>query len=166
LQGADVTSSRQTARFIGRTAAIAGGLVLLALFSHPALADQVYKCVDAQGQSTFSDRPCAPSAKKTEIAVQQADPAEAARLAKQSQVLMSQDDLRRKQQATQDKSKSQQDQANKAKCQAARDHYNNMKDASRLFKTDADGNRVYYSDAEADTQKEQARQLMSSACGS
>jgi hypothetical protein len=166
LQGADVSSSRQTAWFIGRTAGLLGSLALLAFHAHPARADQFYKCVDAQGQTTFADRPCAPSAKKTEITVQQADPAEAARLAKQSQVLMSQDDLRKKQQATEDKSKAKEDQANKAKCQTARDHYNSLKDASRLFKTDADGNRVYYTDAETDAQKEQARQLMTLACGS
>jgi hypothetical protein len=161
----DVTSSRQTMRLIGRTAAAVAGLVLLALHSRPAAADQVYKCVDAQNHVTFSDRPCAPGAKKTDVAVQQADPTEAARLAKENQVLKSQDDLRKKQRATDDKTKAQQTQAKQAKCQTAKDHYYSLKDAGRIYQRDADGNKVYYEDSDADAKREEARQLMTIACG-
>jgi hypothetical protein len=121
--------------------------------------------VDAQNHMTFSDRPCAPSARKTEITFQEADPAEAARLAKENQVLKSEDELRKKQQATDDKSKAQQAQAKQAKCQAARDHYNSIKDPGRMYQRDADGNKVYYNDTEADAKREEARQLMTIACG-
>ena len=141
------------------------GLVFLTLHPRPASADQIYKCVDPQGHTTFADRPCAPGAKKTDVTFQQADPAEAARLAKENQVLKSEDDLRKKQQATDDKTKAQQDKANKAKCQAARDHYNSIKDPGKLYQRDADGNKVYYNDAEADAKREEARQLMTIACG-
>jgi len=152
-------------RFTGRTAALVAVLVCLALLSHPAAADQVYKCVDAQNHVTYSDRPCAPAAKKTEITVQQADPTEAARLAKESQVLKSEDDLRKKQQATDDKAKAQQTQARQARCQTARDHYYSLKDAGHIYRHDADGNRVYYDDADADAKREEARQIMTIACG-
>jgi hypothetical protein len=152
-------------RFTGRTAALLGGLVFLAALSQAARADQVYKTVDAQGNVTYSDRPSAPTARKTEITVQQADPAEAARLAKENQVLKSEDELRKKQQATDDKAKAQQDQAKQAKCQVARDHYNSLRDAGRITHRDADGNRVYYTDSEADAKREEARQLMTIACG-
>ena len=142
------------------------GLALWVLPGIPALADQVYKTVDAQGHVTYSDRPTAPTAQKTEITVQQADPAEAERLAKQNQVLKSVDDLRKKQQASDDKAKAQQDKAKQAKCQLARDQYNAVKDPGRMFHRDADGNRVYYSDTEADARRETARQVMTLACGS
>ena len=151
---------------MGRTAAFVAGLTLIASFANPACADQVYKTVDAQGHVTYSDRPTAASAKKTEITVQQADPAEAARLAKENQVLKSADDLRRKQQTTDDKAKAQQDKAKQAKCQVARDQYNSIKDSGRMYQRDADGNRVYFTDAEADAKREAARQVMTLACGS
>ena len=160
-----MSSSQHTLGFNGWTAAFVAGLAFLALLSRPAAADQVYKCVDAQNHMTFSDRPCAPSAQKTEVTFQQADPAEAARLAKENQVLKSVDEQRKKQQANDDKSKAQQDQAKQAKCQVARDHYNSIKDAGRMYQRDADGNKVYYTDAEADAKREAARQVMTIACG-
>ena len=160
-----MSSSQHTLGFNGWTAAFVAGLAFLALLSRPAAADQVYKCVDAQNHMTFSDRPCAPSAQKTEVTFQQADPAEAARLAKENQVLKSADEQRKKQQANDDKSKAQQDKAKQAKCDAARTHYNSIKNPGRLFQSDADGNRTYYSDTEADAKREEARQLMTIACG-
>src|SRR5581483_5220838 len=125
-------------RLTGRAAALVAGLSCLAFLSHPAVADQVYKCVDAQNHVTYSDRPCAPAAKKTEITVQQADPTEAARLAKENQVLKSEEDLRKKQQTTDDRAKAQQTQARQARCQTARDHYFSLKDAGRIYRRDAD----------------------------
>jgi hypothetical protein len=131
----------------------------------PVRADQVYRSVDAQGHVTYSDRPNSAAAQKTDVAVQQADPAEAARLAKERQLLKAEDDLRKKQQASDDRSKAQQDHDKQVKCQVARDTYNNLKDAGRLFKRDADGNRVYLSDSEAEAKREAARQVMTAACG-
>jgi hypothetical protein len=128
-------------------------------------ADQVYRSVDAQGHVTYSDRPTSAAAQKTDVAVQQADPAEAVRLAKERQLLKAEDDLRKKQQASDTRSKAQQDHDKQVKCQVARDTYNNLKDAGRLFKRDADGNRVFLSDSEADAQREAARQVMTAACG-
>lgn len=160
-----MSSSQHTLGFNGWTAAFVAGLAFLALLSRPAAADQVYKCVDAQNHMTFSDRPCAPSAQKTEVTFQQADPAEAARLAKENQLLKTADEQRKKQQANDDKSKAQQDKAKQAKCDAARTHYNSIKNPGRLFQSDADGNRTYYSDTEADAKREEARQLMTIACG-
>jgi hypothetical protein len=128
-------------------------------------ADQVYKSVDAQGHVTYSDRPNTAGAQKTEIAVQQADPHEAARLAKEHQLLKAEDDQRTKKQATDDRAKAQQDRDKAAKCQTARDQYYAIKDTGRLFTRDADGNKVYYNDAEADAKREAARQVMTAACG-
>jgi Domain of unknown function (DUF4124) len=143
---------------------IAAGLLIAAVM-YPAQADQVYKSVDAQGHVTYSDRPNTAAAKKTDVTVQQADPAEASRLAKERQLLNAEDDQRKKQQATADKSKAQQDHDKQARCQSARDNYNTLKDIRRVFKVDPDGNRVYQSDAETDAQRETARQVMNTACG-
>jgi Skp family chaperone for outer membrane proteins len=159
-----MSSSQQIIRSGGWAAVLAAGLLTLSV-NGPAQADQVYKSVDAQGHVTYSDRPNASGAQKTDVTVQQADPAEATRLAKERQLLNAEDDQRKKQQAAADKSKAQQDHDKQARCQAARDHYNALKDVGRLYKRDADGNRVYFSDAEADAQREAARQVMTTACG-
>jgi hypothetical protein len=142
---------------------MAGSLVAFAI---PGYADQIYKYVDAQGHVTYSDRPNTAGAKKTEVTVQQADPHEAARLAKENQLLKAEDDQRKKQQANEDRVKAQQDRDKAARCQTARDHYNAVKDNGRLYTRDAQGNKVYYNDAEADAKRETARQVMATACGS
>jgi hypothetical protein len=143
---------------------VTAGLVLLPVLC-PVQADQIYKSVDAQGHVTYSDRPNSTGAQKTDVAIQQADPAEAARLAKERQLLKAEDDQRKKQEATENKNKAQQDHDKQVKCQAARDEYNSLKDVRRIYKLDPDGNRVYLSDSEADSKRETARQVMNTACG-
>jgi hypothetical protein len=148
---------------MGWAAVVTAGLLFAAVL-FPAQADQVYKSVDAQGHVTYSDRPNATGAQKTDIVYQQADPKEAARLAKEHQVLNAEDDQRKKQDLAADKAKAQQDKDRQARCQAAKDHYNSIKEG-RLYKRDADGNRQFMSDPEADAQRETARQVMNTACG-
>jgi len=138
--------------------------LLFAAVIPTAQADQVYRSVDAQGHVTYSDRPNAAGAQKTEITVQQGDPKEAARLAKEGQVLGAEDEQRKKQQLAVDKNKAQQDKDKQARCQAAKDHYNSIKEG-RLYKRDPDGNRQFMTDSEADAQRETARQVMNTACG-
>jgi hypothetical protein len=148
---------------MGWAAVVTAELLFAAVLS-PAQADQVYKSVDAQGHVTYSDRPNATGAQKTDVVYQEADPKEAARLAKEHQVLNAEDDQRKKQDFAADKVKAQQDKDRQARCQTAKDHYNSIKEG-RLYKRDADGNRQFMSDPEADAQRETARQVMNTACG-
>jgi Domain of unknown function (DUF4124) len=164
FRGVNVSSSQRTAKRTGRAAVVTAGLFLASVMG-PLQADQVYKSVDAQGHVTYSDRPNSSAAQKTDVAVQQADPAEAARLAKERQLLNAEDDQRKKQQADDSRAKAQQQHDKRAKCQVARDYYNSLKNASRVYKNDADGNRVYLSDTELDAKREAARQVMDTACG-
>jgi hypothetical protein len=149
---------------MGRAAVITAGL-LFACATAAARADQIYRSVDAQGHVTYSDRPNSSGAQKADVSVQQADPAEAERLAKERQLLKAEDDQRTKQQASDSKAKAQQEHDKAARCRVARDNYNSVKDVPRLYKLDADGNRVFLSDSEADAQRETARQVMTTACG-
>jgi hypothetical protein len=152
-------------RLAGRAAVtLAGLLVGSALF--PAAADEIYKSVDAQGHVVYSDRPNSAAAKKTEIAVQQADPNEAARLAKERLLLQADDDQRKKQQATESRAKAQEDAARKDACKKARDRYNFLRDTGRLFTQDAEGNRSYYTDAQLEQMRADAQRTMNTACGS
>jgi Domain of unknown function (DUF4124) len=149
---------------MGRAAVITAGL-LFASAMGATRADQIYRSVDAQGHVTYSDRPNSSGAQKADVSVQQADPAEAERLAKERQLLKAEDEQRKKQQASDSRAKAQQEHDKAARCRVARDNYNSVKDVPRLYKLDADGNRVFLSDSEADAQRETARQVMTTACG-
>ena len=69
-----------------------GALVALACLPLPA--QEVYKSVDAQGHVVYSDRGTTKTAPKTALHVEEPDPAEAARLAKQQQILDAQEQQR------------------------------------------------------------------------
>jgi hypothetical protein len=145
-----------------------GVLVAVVLLVRPQwalLAQEVYKSTDAQGHVVYSDRASTSTAKKSEVHVTQPDPAEVARIAKEQEILNAQDAQRKQQQAVDDKKKAQQDREKQSRCDAARNHYFSMKDARRIFHMDADGNRVYDTDPEADARREDAKQAMTAACG-
>jgi len=143
---------------------ITAGLFLAAAMGTTS-ADPIYRSVDAQGHVTYSDRPNASGAQKADVSVQQADPAEAQRLAQERQLLKAEDDQRKKQQVNDSRAKAQQAQDKENRCRVARDNYNNLKDVGRIYSLDADGNRVYLSDTDAEAKRETARQVMTTACG-
>jgi hypothetical protein len=129
------------------------------------LAQEVYKYTDAQGHVVYSDRANTSTAQKTVVHVDQPDPEQVARIAKEQQILNAQDAQRKKQQSADDKTKAQQDRDKQTRCDSARNHYFAIKDARRIVHMDADGNRVYDTDPQADAEREEARQAMTTACG-
>lgn len=129
-------------------------------------AQEVYKSTDAQGHVVYSDRASTSTAQKSVVHVDQPDPAEVARIAKEQEILNAQDVQRKQQQSVDDKKKAQQDRDKQSRCDSARNRYYTMRDSRRLFQRDADGNRVYQTDTQADAQREDARQAMIAACGS
>lgn len=139
-------------------------LIVLACGSRLAGAQEVYRSVDAQGHVVYSDRGVNRDAAKTSLRVEEGDAAEAARLARQQQALQTQDALRTKQQAADDKAKAAADRRREEACKNARTEYQRMMDARRLYQRDADGNAVYYSDDEADAMRERAKKAMQAAC--
>jgi hypothetical protein len=143
-------------------------IVLLALLAPLAcsLADEVYKSVDAEGHVVYSDRAPTAKAQKSVVHVIQGDSAEAARAAKETSILQTEEALRKRQEDIDNHNKAQQDHQKEVMCQNARNRYYSVKDANRLFKMDSQGNRVFYTDAEGDARKEQLRQAMVTACGS
>jgi hypothetical protein len=128
-------------------------------------AQEVYKSVDADGHVVYSDRSSTRNAPKTTVHVTEPDPAEVARLAKEQELLKAEDLERSKRENLDAKTKSSADQKKQLACQNARNNYYRLRDTARIYQRDADGNRVYYSDEEADTLREQARRAMSAACG-
>ncbi len=143
------------------------GVSCVALLACAAVpAQQVYKSVDAQGNVVYSDRAPTKNAPTTALHVTEPDPAEVARLAKQQQLLNVSDREREKQAAAEAKNHAALERKQQANCENARNKYYHYKDSGRIYQRDADGNRVYYSDSEADAMREQARRAMLAACGS
>ena len=141
-------------------------LLVLGCAATPLSAQQVYKSVDAEGHVVYSDRGGTKSAPKNTLHVDEPDPAEAARLAHEQELLKADDAQRSRQQALEDKTKATQQHKRQLACENARNQYFHMREAARLYKRDDNGNRIYYSDDEADAMREQARQAMVGACGS
>jgi hypothetical protein len=143
-------------------------VALLALACLPAslVAQEVYRSVDANGHVVYSDRGGSKTAPKTTLHVNEPDPAEVARLAHEQQLLDADEAARTRAQAVEDKGRVSQQHKKQQVCEKARTDYYHMKDSARLYKRDAEGNRVYYSDDDADALREQARRAMLAACGS
>jgi hypothetical protein len=149
-----------------RRGAVLAALAALACTTCPLPAQEVYKSVDAQGHVVYSDRGSTKTAPKTTVHVDQPDPTEVTRLGKEQELLKAEDSERTKQQAIDDKNKANQDHNKQVACQNARNNYFRLKDSGRIFRRDADGNRAFYSDEEAEAMREQARRAMTAACGS
>jgi hypothetical protein len=128
-------------------------------------AEEVYKTIDASGHVVYSDHPISPASEKLSVPVKEADPGEAARLAKQRAVEDAEDAQRSRQEADEQSKQDAQSKQQAQACTSARNHYFSIKDSRRLFTVDADGNRVFYSDPEADAMKASAKQAMDQACG-
>jgi Domain of unknown function (DUF4124) len=139
-------------------------LMLLACPMGSPRAGEVYKSVDAEGHVVYSDR-ADTSVQKSVVKVDQPNPQDVARNAKEQEILKAEENQRKKQQAVDDARKAQQDRLKQAQCDSARDHYYALKDARLIYDRDSNGNRVYYKDADADAKREDARAAMAAACG-
>jgi hypothetical protein len=140
--------------------ALAGSAVLPRSYG-----EEVYKSTDASGHVVYSDRPSSPKAEKITVPVTSADPGEAARLARQHALEDADYAQRSRQEADEQRRQAAQAKQDADRCSAARNHYAFLKDVARLFRLDADGNRVFYSDEQTDAMRSAARQAMEQACG-
>jgi hypothetical protein len=140
-------------------------MLLVPCLGVPLFAAEVYKSVDANGHVVYSDHPD-PAAQKLDVRVDEPQAADLARIAKEQKLLKVEDGERQRLAALEDKKKAQQEHDQQQRCEKARSRYYNLKDARRLYGRDGDGNRVYYSDKDADAQREAAQQAMQTECGS
>ena len=156
--------SGRTSAFVRRGTLLVA-VVLLASPTCQPRADDIYKSVDAQGHVVYSDRADTSTAQKAVVNVDRPDAKEVARMAKEQEILKAEDIQRNRQKLIDDAKKAQQDHVKQVQCDAARNHFYALKDARRIYDRDADGNRIYLSDADADAKREDARQAMTAACG-
>jgi hypothetical protein len=143
------------------------GIAVMLISSHGGLADDMYKTVDAQGHVIYSDHPSSPASQHISVQVTAPNSEEAARLGKE-QALLTADAAQQAQRAQHDAAeqtkKAAQDAALKQRCDSARDRYAVFAAGGRIFKSDEQGNRVYYSDQEIDQQRAAAKAVMDSSC--
>ena len=156
--------SPTTPEFARHRAALVA-LVLLLCAACPLGAAEVYKSVDADGHVVYSDRADTAAAQKSVVRSEPSNPTEVARIAKEQEIQKAEELQRSRQKLIDDTQKAQQDRVKQVQCDSARNHYYSLKEARRIFDRDAAGNRHYYSDAEADTKREEALQAMTAACG-
>jgi hypothetical protein len=134
-----------------------------------SLADDMYKTVDPQGHVTYSDHPQSPASQRISVEVREGNAEEAARLTRQQAAMDAESALQAKQarqDADEQAKKAAQLAQQQQRCNAARNRYAMFAAGGRIFKTDAQGNRVYYSDEEIDQQRALTKAAMDSACGS
>jgi hypothetical protein len=151
----------------GRACLIGALVVALAgiVVQPRAHGEEVYRSVDASGNVVYSDHPTSPTSSKLTVPVRAADPAEAARLAKQHALEDADYAQRTKLEAEEQSKQAAQAKQQAERCSSAKNHYFSIKDARRLFHVGADGDRVFYSDEEADAMRATAKQAMDQACG-
>lgn len=128
----------------------------------------VYKFIDSKGQVQYTDRPETLPAQRLSVQSQRTDTvAVSERVAEDAK---QRDAATQAQQTTDksaaDKTKAQQDTAtDKAeRCTKARERYDQVMTAQRLYSTDANGERVYMDDKQIDQARASAKQMMDTWC--
>lgn len=142
--------------------------VLAVLTARDVLGEDIYRWTDAQGRPVYSDRPLSRSAERLTIPHRPRGSADAqAQAAKDLAELVSRQEERERRHAaeqaeTQLKAAAERERAER--CTAARNRYLMFVEANRLYRRDEAGNRVYYTGAEIDAEREASKRQMEQAC--
>jgi uncharacterized protein DUF4124 len=157
----------QPASGMGRSLLGTIGCALMMIAVQPALAAEMYKTIDPNGVVVYSDHPLSPASQRISLQVSEPNQQEAARLSKEQAVLAADAAQQAKQSqhdAEEQKKKAEQDAQQKQRCEAARNRYAVFAAGGRIFKSDAQGNRDYYSDEEIQEQLALTKAVMDSVC--
>ena len=149
----------------GRTSTIAAGLLLAMTM---VAAEDIYKSIDAQGRPVYSDRPLSSTAERVTIQSRPRDAAAAEERARQELAELARRQEERDRQATVSRAAEQEketaEKAQAERCIAARNRYFMFAEANRLYRRDEAGNRVYYTGAEIDAERDAAKRKMDQQC--
>lgn len=150
--------------------ALSAGTALLFAGDRAFAGDaQIYKTVDEHGNIVYTDKAPTAHAEKSTVKYHEPSAADLARAEQQHKSDQLAESQRMQQAATDNVARSQQEKAQKqkqARCDSARSYYYGLKDATRVYQRDAQGNRVYLPDADAEAKRTEARKAMEAACGS
>jgi Domain of unknown function (DUF4124) len=138
-------------------------LPLLLLAALRTQAGDIYRSVDADGHVVYSDRN-SPGAQKAVVQSGAPHASDVARLARDQAAAQKQDEQRTAAAQRDAEQRSVQARERARLCDLAQHHYYSLRDARHVVHYDEHGNRQFYSDKEADAQREDALQAMQSAC--
>lgn len=156
-------------------AVLLAGLLAGAGFATGAVAQTVYKSVNEQGNVSFTDRP--PLQQDVdespldvmELQIRLTDPAAIAAnresAAADTRARDMVDSLTAEQDSGDDAEAARKAEERAANCDLARQRLNRYAQASRLFKSDDAGERVYLDDAEIDAERIKAARAVDQWCG-
>lgn len=163
------STSARDLRPLVATVSVAAAVALLTILSGHARAGdtQLYRTVDAQGHVVYTDKPTSSNASKTSVRVQEPSAADLTQLEQRQQASQAAETQRLQQTLANTANQAQQAQQQKEKqvrCENARNRFYALKEATRIYQRDAQGNRVYLPDEAADARRMEARKAMDAAC--
>jgi hypothetical protein len=129
----------------------------------------IYRTVDAQGNVVYTDKTSSANTQQSNVHYHEPSAEDLKTLEQQRNALQATQTQRLQEAVNSNSARAQQEQqqqAQQARCENARNHFNLIKDAGRLYQANAQGDRIYLTDQEADAKRDQARQAMTDACGS
>lgn len=132
-------------------------------------AAEIFKSVDSQGRPIYSDRPPAggseriyiPTPSKSSEDNRERATAELVELRRRAAERQTERELRAQEKAQKEKSL----QAQLQRCEQARNRFLTFSEANRLYRRDAQGDRVYFTGPEIDAEREKARREIQANCG-
>ena len=138
-------------------------LFALALVVVPAASAQLYKHVDKDGRTVYSDQPPA-NADAKRINIQNAPAASGNKSYVERDKALDKDrkTAREKQEKSEKATKSAQEA--EQRCAQARTAYQTYADGGRIYKYNEKGERTYLDDAELETERNRTRREMEEAC--
>lgn len=144
-------------------------LAAIAAFALPVAQAQLYKYVDKNGKTVYTDQP-PPDTKTETLNVPKAFPTPAPGVAGGNKSAVERDkELEKGRQLALEKQKKADEAARQSKlaeehCTQARTAYRQYSDGGRLSKYNEKGERVFLGDAEIEAERERARHEMEEAC--
>ena len=134
----------------------------------PAALAQLYKYVDKDGKTVYSDTPPA-SADSKQINVPVSRPTDAPPAAAPKSAVERDKDLEKGRKSAADKQKKSDEEAarlaqNELRCTQLKSNYETYSQGGRIQKTNDKGEREIMSDAEIDSARERTRREMEEAC--
>lgn len=145
-------------------------ILVMALAIAPAAFAQLYKYVDKNGKTVYSDQPPT-GVESKQLNVHTSRPTNAPPPSAAKTAVERDKDLDKTRKEVAEKQKKASETAemasqNEQRCITARGSYQTFVDGGRIQKTNEKGERVLLSDAEIDSERERARKEMEEACKS
>ncbi len=142
-------------------------VIVLALAVAPLASAQMYKYVDKDGKTVYSDQPPANVDSKqlnVQPGVTSSAPAAAPKSAveQDKQLQKGRDEARER--AKKSENAAKEAEAKEQACASARAAYKIYSDGGRILKSDDKGERVFLGDEEIDAERERTKRLMDEAC--